>query len=316
VFLITGIALVTIGVILYWFFPSGNSPGDKKNKPSLYLVGLYLASVVLLVWSGFTSNRNYYEHNVEPLAIAIALDLSPSMLAIPDPGSSPGAKPRYERGLQIVRELFRRLEESQVTYMISIIGFTTSAQVVMGWENNPSQITEMLEYIISPELFTSSGTSMEAAVNGMVGVFKLLPRHFQNNSRNIGIIVSDGEDSSTFLNLSHMTELLRKEPLDIIALQTGYLDVDEGVPRLGEFGEYFGFQPMGGRLYTVPDVETMMEIANAGSRGLYIRAENPDSAVQIMNFIGVSSYGMDIDYLGVVFGLWLVVLLICLRFVW
>lgn len=314
---VVSVALISVGLaIIYWHFFSGTSLSGRKNKPSVYFVVLYCFAVLLLLWStNLRTPSYYYESSENPLSIAIAFDISPSMLAIPDPAVDPDAKPRYERGLEVIKELFRNMEESQENYLISIVGFTTSAEVIMGWENNPLQIREVLDHIISPELFTLSGTSLEAAVKAQTDVFNRLPQHARQRSHKIAILVSDGEVTSTPSNLPHMSKLLKEPPFDLITLQTGHININEGVPRYDDFGEFRGFEEMDGRLFTVTDVDRMRQIANIVSRGLYVRAENPDSVNKILDFIkskGITDNQSD-RVVNVALGLFLIVILMCAR---
>jgi hypothetical protein len=102
----------------------------------------------------------------------------------------------------------------------------------------------------------------------------------------------------------------------MIALQTGLLGENEGVPEYGEFGEFLHFQPMSGKLYTVPDVDTMMQISQIDShRGLYVRAEAADATEKILNFIGASrGVGDSLDKsAAIILGLFMVITVIFAR---
>ena len=102
----------------------------------------------------------------------------------------------------------------------------------------------------------------------------------------------------------------------MITLQTGLLDQSEGVPRYGEFGEFVDFEPMGGKLYTVPDIETMTRLSDVPNhRGLYVRAENAGASSQMLDFIsgsGTLDSGLD-QKLGVILALFLVVCMLYVR---
>ncbi|MGK0297061.1 MAG: hypothetical protein ACI9XC_000662 [Gammaproteobacteria bacterium] len=290
-FLIISAAIISgLAIILYWSVLIPRSDISEQRSPSksvLILVGLGL---ILLVWSSFDNRPTYsYTLNENPIAISIAFDLSPSMLAIPDPSMAPGALTRFERGRSILFDLFQDLEDRQENVIVSMIGFTEKAQVILGWESNISQIREMLEFVISPELFTNTGTSIEAAINSLAGSFSTLPENLREKSHKIGIMVSDGEDTLPYSYLEYAVEKVEASSFDMIALQTGLLGENEGVPEYGEFGEFLHFQPMSGKLYTVPDVDTMMQISQIDShRGLYVRAEAADATEKILDFIGAS----------------------------
>src|SRR5690606_27437318 len=105
---------------------------------------------------------------------------------------------------------------------------------------------------------------------------------------------------------------------DVISLQTGLLDVSEGVPRFGRIGEFLGFRNFSGREFTVPNVSIMTSIAESASlRGLYIRAENPDTVERMLQFISRKSKRskiLDASFLAVL-GMFVVVATLCGRLV-
>ena len=247
------------------------------------LVGLGLA---LCAWSITLDRPSYsYAPLSDPIAIAVAFDLSPSMLAIPDPAFGPDIPPRYVRGKAALLELFRILQERRENVLVALIGYTKNAEVLMGWDHSASQLREIVEYGLSPGLFTSTGTSMEAAVGTVIDLFEMLPLEMRNNGRRLAIFVSDGEDTLPQSFLGYAIEELASESFDVISLQTGLLNTNEGVPRYGQVGEFLGFEAMGGKLYTIPSAEAMNSIANATTkRGLYVRAEDPGAVEQMLQF--------------------------------
>jgi len=289
---------VALAVALYWVFFTDRSVPASSRNPSWPVLVLVSLTLVLTVWSSYLERPSYsYDPEVNPVAIAIAFDLSPSMLAIPDPSSGADLTPRYQRGIASLLELLGELEDRQIDVLVSMIGFTEKAEVIMGWESNISQIREMLQYVVSPDLFTSTGTSIEAGTKALIQSFNTLPKNLQEDTTKIAVIVSDGEDTLTYSYLDYVMEELEANSFDIITLQTGLLDQSEGVPRYGEFGEFLDFEPMGGKLYTVPDVDTMMRLSEVPDhRGLYVRAESADSASKMLDFIASSGSavgGMD-----------------------
>jgi hypothetical protein len=316
--LIIGAAIVTVlAIVLYWMVWVPRSGHDQKRNPSSVVLTMILAGMGLLVWSFYNERPSYsYTLNEDPIAISIAFDLSPSMLAIPDPSVDPVALTRFERGRLVLFDIFQNLEDRQENVIVSMIGFTEKAQVILGWESNISQIREMLEFVISPELFTSTGTSIEAAINSLAGSFATLPQNLRDKSHKIGILVSDGEDTLPYSYLEYAVEKIESSSFDMVALQTGLLGENEGVPEYGEFGEFLHFQPMSGKLYTVPDVDTMMQISQIDShRGLYVRAEAADAADKIIGFIGgtrMNSGGVDKEA-AILLGLYLIVAAIFAR---
>jgi hypothetical protein len=293
VLIITAAVLIGIAVFLYWTSFVNRDGSADKIRPSIPILTIVFLAFVLLIWLSYDEGPRYsYTLNDEPIAISIAFDLSPSMLAIPDPSILPNAETRFERGRAVLYELFGSLEDSEQNYIVSMIGFTEKAQVILGWESNISQVREILEFVISPELFTSTGTSIEAAINALANSFNTLPQNLRERSHKIGILVSDGEDTLPYSYLEYAIEKVETSSFDIVSLQTGLLGQNEGVPEYGEFGEFLHFQPMSGKLYTVPDVDTMMKFSEVEShRGLYVRAEAPNAVENILEFIGSNRFG-------------------------
>ncbi len=277
-FLLAATALAGIATILYWV--------GQQRRPPLYTVILVVCGLALTGGSVLLDRPAYsYTSKSTRVAIAIAFDLSPSMLAIPDPSTHPDTAPRYARARQTLLEVFRALEERQQNIVVSLIGFTKDAQIHMGWDYSAAQLREILQYGLSPNLFTSSGTSIEAAVEALVDVFGMLPPDLRETSRKIAIVVSDGEDTAPVEYLGYALEELSSNPFDVIALQAGLIGTSEGVPRYGEVGEFLGFEMMSGNIYSTPDVETMHAISQASpQRGLYVHADEPDAAEQVLRF--------------------------------
>ena len=277
-FLLAATALAGIATILYWV--------GQQRRPPLYTVILVVCGLALTGGSVLVDRPAYsYAPKATQVAIAIAFDLSPSMLAIPDPSTHPDTAPRYVRARQTLLEVFRALEERQQNIVVSLIGFTKDAQILMGWDYSAAQLREILQYGLSPNLFTSSGTSIEAAVEALVDVFGMLPQDLRETSRKIAIVVSDGEDTAPVEYLGYALEELSSNPFDVIALQAGLIGTSEGVPRYGEVGEFLGYEIMSGKLYSTPNIQTMHAIAEASpQRGLYVRAEEPGAVEQILQF--------------------------------
>ncbi len=317
VLIITATVVIGIGVFLYWISFVNRNETAEKLRPSLPVLILVILAYGLLIWLSYDEGPRYsYTLNDEPIAISIAFDLSPSMLAIPDPNIEPDSETRFERGRQVLYELFSSLEESEQNYIVSMIGFTEKANVILGWESNISQVREILEFVISPDLFTSTGTSIEAAINALANSFNTLPQNLREKSHKIAILVSDGEDTLPYSYLEYALEKVESSSFDMVSLQTGLIGQDEGVPEYGEFGEFLHFQPMGGKLYTVPDVDTMMQFSQIEShRGLYVRAESPDAVEDILEFFGgnrIGDAGIDKD-MAIILALFVIVTLIYAR---
>jgi hypothetical protein len=307
---------VALAIAFYWLLFKGKANANGKTRPSAVTLVLVFTALALAVWAGYSTRPAYvYQVNDNPLVIAIAFDLSPSMLAIPDPATYPESKSRFERGLFVLKDLFQNLDENQENILVSMIGFTNKAEVIMGWEGSIPQIREIVEHVLSPGLFTSSGTNMENAVKALVSTYNRLPLSVQQHSNKVAILVSDGEDTTPYSYIDYVVKQLETSNFDLITLQTGMLETSEGVPIYGEFGDFLGFHPMSGRLFTLPDAETMQRLASATARGLYVRAEDPAATEKILDFIGskrISSGDLD-QRLGIILALFFVVALIYSR---
>jgi hypothetical protein len=277
-FLLTATALAGIATILYWY--------RQRRRPPTYTVLLVVCGLALVGGSVLLDRPEYdYAPRTTPVAIAIVFDLSPSMLAIPDPSTHSDTEPRYVRARETLLAVFRALEERQQNIIVSLIGFSKDAEILMGWDYSTVQLREILAFGLSPDLFASSGTSIEAAVETVVDVFDMLPQDLKETSRKIAIVVSDGEDTTPSEYFGYALEELSSNRFDVIALQSGLLGTSEGVPRYGQVGEFLGFEMMSGNLYSTPNIDAMHAISQASpQRGLYVRAEERDAIEQVLQF--------------------------------
>ncbi|MGH8222820.1 MAG: hypothetical protein ACREQZ_07585, partial [Woeseiaceae bacterium] len=183
------------------------------------------------------------------------------------------------------------IEERDAAAIVAIVGFTKHANVIMGWNRNVSQAGEVIHHALAPEVFGSSGTSMEAAAKALAEVFDMLPPTFES-ARRLAIVVSDGEDTMRTASLGYAVDTIAGAGFDVIALQAGSLDADEGVPAYDGAGEFIGFERIGGRLHTHPDVAAMVALAMAyEGRGLYLRAEAPGASRRMFDFAYGASAG-------------------------
>lgn len=284
--LYTSAALAILGVAFTYWSRAPRRRASRANLPTVSLVwitvGLGLASCL---WSVYLERPALsYEHRVEPLALAIAFDLSPSMLAIPHPEVAPEALPRYLRGRNALLGLLQGIEEREAAAIVAIVGFTRHADVMMGWNRNIRQAREVIHHALSPEVFNGSGSSIEAATDALTDVFQMLPPVF-DNARRLAIIVSDGEDTMRKASFGYAIDTISRAGFEVIALQTGALDADEGVPVYDRRGSFEGFERIGGELYTRPDVTVMEALARAHpDRGLYLRAEAQGASRYMLDF--------------------------------
>ena len=272
-------ALATLTIAAYWT--------KRRQKPPVITIALIVAGLALTSGSILLDRtRSSFAPSVDPVAILIAFDLSPSMLAIPDPTLYPGVQPRYLRARQILQDVLKALEERGAAVTVALLGFSKDAEIMMGWDSSVSQLREILQYGLSPDLFTSSGTRIEAAVETVIEVFDMLPAEQKDRGRKVTIFVSDGEDTSSGEYLRYAIAELAEHPFDIVALQAGILGVNEGVPRFSPAGEFLGFDVMSGNVYSTPDANTMLTMSRSGSaRGLYVRSEQAGSAAEIIDFL-------------------------------
>ena len=273
-------------VFAYWARPARRAAVAKHPRRLLGLLTLIVAGLGLCLWSVTLESSAYtFERQSSPIAIAIAFDLSPSMLAIPNPEFDDEHPPRFERGKAVLLEFIRALEEQGKPVIVSVIGFTKTADIIMGWDQNMAQVHEILNYAVSPDLFGSSGTSIEAAVKSLTSVFTMLPAALRSTRPQLAIIVSDGEDTMRASSFDYAKQELADAGFDTIALQTGLIDRNEGVPTYSRVGEFTGFRIMGGEMITVPDFAAMSSIAEAsGGRGLHVRAESRMAVERMLQF--------------------------------
>lgn len=283
--------ILSLIVVTYWAMPARRGIIMARPVALSALVVVTLAGFVLSYASLSAETAEYtYVREENPFAIAIAFDLSPSMLAIPHPAAhQEDVAPRFVRGKGVTRDFLRHLEDNGEVAYVSIVGFTRQADILMGWDNNPAQVRDIVEYALAPDLLGSSGTSFEAAANSLDDVFRLLPANLQASSRKLAIIVSDGEDTMRSSSFGYAVEQLAQTNIDTIAVQVGLLDHSEGIPVFGEFGEFENFRTIRGTAHTVPDVAAMTSIANASlGRGMHVRAESPDAVQSMLDFATAS----------------------------
>lgn len=307
--------LIATAVAAYWAKPERRAAVFKRPRKMFGLLTLIAAGLGLCLWSVTLERSEYtFERQSSPIAIAIAFDLSPSMLAIPNPEFDGNHPPRFERGKAVLLKFIRALEERDEAVIVSVVGFTKNANIIMGWDQSTAQVRDILDYAVSPDLFGSSGTSIEAAAKSLDGVFAMLPDELQTTSRQLAIIVSDGEDTMRESSFDYAKQDLADSDFDTIALQTGLLDKNEGVPTYGRAGEFTGFRSMSGNTYTVPDFAAMSAISEAsGGRGLHVHAESQMTVDRMLKFTvgGDTGNAVPDAMLLSTFGMFTVVSLLC-----
>lgn len=229
----------------------------------------------------------FYDHaSPQKIALAIAFDTSLSMDTGPDPTRFPEMKSRLERGKYVVLEILSRLEEEQRNVMSSVLLFTVRAANALGWNPNLREVGETLEMILNTNLIGRGGTDMGAVLARSVEVFDALPDRDRTSAKKVLLIVSDGESTLERVDIAENLAAIRQRDIKIIALQVGLLDEPEGIREYDEFG-FTGFWDGAGQLFSVPDVNTMIDIGGRGGReGFYARAEDPDAVDNILSFMG------------------------------
>lgn len=310
-------AIVALAAVSYR--ASGRRRRGMTGRADCVLGVIVLAGFGFCAWSYILEHQEKTdETSRETLALAIAFDLSPSMLAIPDPGlASDPESPRHVRATTVLLRFLETLEQRGEEVFVSLSGFTKEAQVLMGWDRSTAQVREVMERALTPELFTTSGTSIEAATVSLTDLFDMLPANLANSSRRIAIIVSDGEDTMPPWSMPYAISGIESADFSVVALQAGSLDVAEGVPVYDELGEFRGFQVMGGKQHTTPDMAVMAALADASSeRGIHLRAEDPASVGKLLQFSGysLSDRAVPDQRLGAMLGMFAVVGLLCVKF--
>ena len=308
-------AIMVVAIFFYWIQPTRRAAVMAYSRNLFGLLVLISAGISLVIWSVTLERSDYtFERKSTPIAIAIAFDLSPSMLAIPDPGLGIAQPPRFERGKAVLLDYLRSLEEQGQPVIVAVLGFTKNASIIMGWDQSTAQVYDTLDYAVSPDLFGSSGTSMEAAAKSLLAVFTMLPTELRSTSRQLAIIVSDGEDTMRASSFEYAKQELSGGGFDTIALQTGLIGQNEGVPTYSQVGEFTGFRNMKGKLHTVPNFAAMSAISEASSgRGLHVRAETATNVEQMRQFTvsGSARVSTPVSKLFSTLGMYAVVSLLC-----
>lgn len=283
---VAGIAGILFAIAAYWLAPARRARIASQREHLAGLLVVVAAGLGISLWSVAHERTTLtFEQQPNPLAIAIAFDLSPSMLAIPHPDIDAPVAPRFERGKAVLLEFLASLEERGEPVIVAVIGFTTRASIIMGWDQSTTQVRDILDHAVAPELFGSSGTSIEAAVNALDDAFEMLPENLRATERRLAIVVSDGEDTMRASSFDYATESLERADFDIIAVQTGLSDRNEGIPVYDAIGKFSQFRAVRGEPHTRPDFAAMHTVADSTpGRGLHVHAETPGAAQQILEF--------------------------------
>jgi len=315
--LISAVIIVVSLIVIYWYRRQLLSPGITKSLSFSMLVVL-LSTLFIIVY--VESMDRTYMRDDSPLLVVLAVDLSLSMGAIPDPRMHREIGTRMERAQKILKPLLNAFDASGAKVMMSVSGFTVETEMILGWDDNLPQVREVVDYVIAPGLLTEPGTDLGVALRGVVPLFNNLPKEYQEQeSRKFLIVVSDGEQTVEKGDMVTALTALRAMNVNIIALHVGMLDIPEGLPVYSESGDFMGFQDIGGEIYTVPNTETMQLLAgNDTDKGLYVKGESSNAVGMIGDFIGVqmaSTTSTNPLYLVAVLALWALSFIIMLWFV-
>ena len=283
---LVALLLACLATVAYWILPRQRRRLLSRSATGMVSLTLATGGLLLCAWSALADRPSMtYQRAAHPVAIAVAFDLSPSMLAVPHPDLDGPYPARFERAQALLLDLFRAIEERREAVIVSVLGFSREADILMGWDESTVQVRDILEYAVAPDLLGSSGTSFEAAVSSVNRLFSMLPEDVQAGSRKIAIFVSDGEDTMRSSSFGYATNDIADGGYDVIALQTGLLDREEGIATWDSAGRFDGFRSMSGEVYTVPDAAAMAAIADASSgRGMHLRAEAPEAGQRLLAF--------------------------------
>jgi len=271
----------------YWYVRWNNAPDLTRRSVSSALMIVLAITLVVLVYLD-RMDRTYLKDE-SPMLVALAIDLSLSMGAAPDPRTHGDVGTRMQRVQKVLLPVIDALDASDAAVMVSVTGFTAVPETVLGWDNNLPQVREVIEYVIAPGMLTEPGSDLGAALQGIVPQFDNLPVEYQDKQvRKYLIVVTDGEQTIEKGDLASGLADLRSKGVNIIALHAGLPEVPEGIPVYDQTGSFQGFQDIGGQIYTVPDTETMtMVTGNDELTGLYIRPESSTAVRDISEFIGI-----------------------------
>jgi hypothetical protein len=283
--LYVAMAIVVSLVILHWRIRYVNAHG-KITMPSISLV---ILSVIMFTLIGFVANVNRWDTisrsgNV-PVAMAVVFDTSLSMYSGPDPTRYPRIKTRFDRSKEVVMEIIHRLDEQRRNMLVSIIVFTVRAANALGWNPNLQEVEQIINGSLTTNLIGRGGTDLGGALARTLEVFDSLPDRIQSSSEKVVLLVSDGERTVNMVDLEEVLQAFRQRGIRVIALHVGLLDEPEGIREYDEFG-FIGFWKGMGETYTIPDTNSMVEIAGRDdSQGLYVRVEDPQAANRILRYL-------------------------------
>ena len=229
----------------------------------------------------------------DPMLLAIAADVSLSMGALPDPDAHTDARTRLERAQQSLLPMLARLGSSARPVMISVTAFTSRSETILAWDDDLSLVREVIEHVLSTGLLTEAGSDIGVALNGVVPLFESLPEAYRDAATpKYLLLVSDGEQTVTRGGDDIALGKLRELGVRVVALHVGQEDPPEGLPVFGDDDGFIGFEEVDGRIFSVPDAAFMTLLAGDDpAHGLFVRAEDGNTAARIVEFIGFGPAG-------------------------
>lgn len=276
----------------YWARRWIAASGNLRRHVSYPLMALLIVTLAGLVYVE-TLTRTNRSADTAPVLIAVAADLSLSMGAMPDPRNGDDIGTRMDRAKKVLLSVLGRLESSGARAMISITGFTAKSETILAWDNNIAQISEVINYVLTPGLLTEPGSDLGEALDGVIPLFDNLPESYRKeDNRKFLIVVSDGEQTVEKGDVARGLKELRARGVKIVALQAGLLDTPEGIPVYDDLKRFQGFRDIAGQIYTVPDAKAMsMLVDRDGESGLYLRAEEAGAGATISDYLGIAAPG-------------------------
>lgn len=272
-------------VLLYWWHRHVKTHGKFSMPPiSLVVLGLVMFVLTGLVeqidrWDSFGQSGNV------PIAMAVVFDTSLSMYSGPDPTRYPRIQTRFDRSKEVVMDIIHSLDEQRRNMVVSIIVFTVRAANALGWNPNLQEVEQIINGSLTTNLIGRGGTDLGGALSRTLEVFDSLPDRLQSSSEKVVLLISDGERTVNMVDLEEVLQEYRRRGIRIIALHVGLLDEPEGIREYDEFG-FIGFWKGMGETFTIPDTNSMVEIAGRDdSEGLYVRAEDPEAGDRILRYL-------------------------------
>lgn len=311
--LLVASALVLAALLVYWSGVGIRRSGRYCARHLVVLPALLLTLALLQQSAGGLRGGS------APVFVAIAADVSLSMGTMPAPLEHAGVGTRLQRTRRVLLSLLAELESSARPVMVGVTAFTSKAETILAWDDNLPQVREAVEYVLTPGLLTESGSDLGAALEGAERIFELLPVAYrESNGGKFLVLVSDGEQNVESADIATAIRKLREQGVKIVSLHVGLADVPEGLPVYGAAGTFTGFDPVGGRFFSVPDPSVMRALAGSTpEEGIFVKAEDRDAAEDVLEYMGIQIAGSQSDSvrMALLLALWCLTMAALLRHV-